>query len=273
MKYIPGITVLLMLALAGQGQFYYKDVLTIQQTNDQWKALKGNRVRAVKLQSFEANNQPAEGMSVRQQVTDNKLITSTQSPANGASELTATYNAAGRLSETIDTSDDFHSATTYEYDGAGRVTTITNSSRSGEFTTTEVHAWSYDASGKPSQMLRIRNNTDTTYVSFVYEGKNVPVEEHASRKNQHEPDIYYYYDDNNRLTDIVRYSVKAHRLLPTHIFSYNDQGRLAGMLLVPEGTNEYQRWYYDYDARGLKIRERAFNKQQQLLGKVEYSYE
>jgi YD repeat-containing protein len=71
----------------------------------------------------------------------------------------------------------------------------------------------------------------------------------------------------------VRYSAKARRLLPTHIFSYNTEGRVAGMLLIPEGSNDYQRWYYDYDERGLKVRERVLNKQQQLLGKVEYTYE
>jgi YD repeat-containing protein len=273
MKNILGITVLMLITLASQAQFYYKDVITIQQSNAQWSAFKNNRVKAVKVQSYEANNQPTEGLSVQQRVEDNKLITSTQSPANGASELTSTYNAAGKLIETVDTSEDFHSTTTYNYDANGRVTNINNVSRSGEFTTTEAHVWTYDADGKPTQMLRIRNNSDTTYVSFVYEGKNVPVEEHATRKAGKEPDIFYYYDDKNQLTDIVRYSQKARRLLPTHIFSYDAQGRVAAMMLVPEGSNDYQRWYYDYDARGLKIRDRAYNKQQQLLGKVEYSYE
>lgn len=273
MKNILGITVLLLFTVAGQSQFYYKDVLTIQQTNAQWSLLKANRVRAVKLQSSEANNQPTEGVSIQQRVAGDKLITTTQSPANGTSELTATYNAAGKLIQTVDTSEDFHSTTAYEYDASGRVSTITNVARSGEFTTTEVHAWSYESSGKPSGMLRIRNNTDTTFVTFVYDGKDVPVEEHATRRRTKEPAVYYYYDDKNQLTDIVRYSARARRLLPTHIFSYNSEGRVAGMLLVPEGTNEYQRWYYDYDERGLKVRERAYNKQQQMLGKVEYSYE
>jgi len=273
MKNILGITVLTMVTFAGRAQFYYKDVITIQQTNAQWNALKTNRIRAVKVQSYEANNQPTEGLTVQQRVSDNQLVTSTQSLANGSSELTSTYNSAGRITETIDTSEDFHSTTTYNYDANGRISTITNSSRSGEFTTTEVHIWTYDASGKPQQMLRIRNNTDTTYVSFVFDGKDVPVEEHATRKAGKEPDIFYYYDDKNQLTDIVRYSQRARRLLPTHIFSYDAQGRIAAMMLVPEGSNDYQRWYYDYDARGLKVKERAYNKQQQPLGRVEYSYE
>src|SRR5215213_10581191 len=131
MKNILGITMLLSIALAGHGQFYYKDVITIQQTNAQWGLLKNNRVRTVKVQSYEANNQPTEGLSVQQKLSDNRLITYTQSPADSSSELTATYNAAGRLVETVDTSADFHSHTTYNYDANGRVANITNVSRSG----------------------------------------------------------------------------------------------------------------------------------------------
>jgi YD repeat-containing protein len=273
MKNILGIILLLIMALAGQAQFYYKDVLTVQQTNAQWNIYKNNKVRVVNVQSFEANNRPTEGFSVQQRIADNRMITTTQSISNGTSELTATYNAAGQMINTVDTSEDFHSTTNYEYNAAGRVTTITNSSRSGEFTGTEVHVWKYDAAGKAEQMLRIRNGSDTTYVSFVYDGKDVPVEEHAIRKGSKEPEIYYYYDAKNQLTDIVRYSQKARRLLPTHIFSYNTDGRVAGMLLIPEGSNQYQRWYYDYDERGLKTRERVFNKEQQLMGKIEYSYQ
>ena len=273
MKNILGITVLALIGLAANGQFYYKDLVTVQLTNSQWSILKANRVKAVKVQSFEGNNRPSEGWSVEQKITDNKMVTVTQTPTDGHAELTAIYNNDGRLVQTIDTSEDFHSTTDYVYDATGRITAINNASRSGEFTNTEIHKWSYDETGKPTQMLRIRNNSDTTYVTFVYESRNFPVEEHGVRKGVKEPVIYYYYSDKNYLTDIVRYSQKARRLLPTHVFAYDAEGRVAGMLLIPEGSNQYERWYYDYDTRGLKIRERVYDKQQQLMGKVEYVYE
>lgn len=272
MKHILGITVLTMTVLAAHSQFYYKDLVTVQQTNSLWNTLKSSKIRTVTVQSFEANNQPSEGFSVKQDISGDRIVTITQSPANGTSEMTATYNAAGRLVQTVDTSADYYSTTQYDYDGSGRITTITNNSRSGEFTSVEVHSWSYDAAGRPVRMLRIRNNTDTTYVNFVLDEKGNPVEEHAVRRKLEEPVIYYYYDDKNQLTDIVRYNQKAGRLLPTHVFSYTPQGRIAGMLLVPEGSNEYQRWFYDYDERGLKVRERVFNKRQELMGKVEFTY-
>jgi len=274
MRYILGITVLIATSFAASAQFYYKDLVTVQQTNTLWNALKKNNIRSVSLKTFDANNQPSRDFDVNQTITGDKMVTVTGTPlTDNNSELTATYDAAGRLTHTIDTSDDYHSTTSYEYDANGRISKITNNSRSGEFIGVEVHLWSYDNAGHPVKMLRIRNNTDTTVVSFVLDEKGNPVEEHAVRRKLEEPVIYYYYDDKGRLTDVVRYSQRAGRLLPSHVFSYNPEGRMAGMLLVPEGSNEYQRWFYDYDARGLKTRERIFNKKQELMGKVEFTYQ
>jgi hypothetical protein len=44
------------------------------------------------------------------------------------------------------------------------------------------------------------------------------------------------------------------------------------MLVVPEGTDEYQRWLYEYNAAGLKTKETCYNKRKQMLGRVEYAY-
>ena len=272
MKYILGLT-LICITLVSQGQFYYKDLVTVKETNAQWAVLKANGIKTITARSYEANNQPSEGFNVQQSISGNTMVTITQTQTSKPSEFTARYSEAGRLVNTVDTSEDYFASTDYEYDAAGRITTITSNSRSNEFISKEVHLWSYDAAGKPVQMLRIRNNTDTTVVTFIYDGKDQPVEEHSVRKGNKEPETYYYYNEKNQLTDIVRYNVKARRLLPTHVFAYNAQGRLGAMLLVPEGTNQYQRWYYDYDERGLRVRERLYNKQQELDGKVEFIYE
>ena len=75
------------------------------------------------------------------------------------------------------------------------------------------------AGDQPTGMLKIVNNTDTTYVRFVPDEKGNIGEEHATRAGEALPVIYYYYDDSNRLTDIVRYNLKAQRLLPDNIFN------------------------------------------------------
>jgi hypothetical protein len=45
------------------------------------------------------------------------------------------------------------------------------------------------------------------------------------------------------------------------------------MTVVPEGSDDYQKWYYTYDDNGLKQAEFCYNKKNQLLGKIEYSYQ
>ncbi len=44
------------------------------------------------------------------------------------------------------------------------------------------------------------------------------------------------------------------------------------MLVVPEGTDNYQKWHYTYNEAGLKTKEACYNKRKQLLGRIEYEY-
>jgi len=276
MKKIVSAILVLLISWCGYSQYYHKDIVGPMQTVTQWKLLKQNSIHSVKVTSYEANNEPSEGFSLEQKVLDNyaKIETYTKTLQNGSSQLSSWYNADGLPTKTIDTSEDYRSTTTYEYKTDGKLSVINNTSTSaGQITSSEIHQWMYNAGGKPEKMLRIRNGNDTTLYTFVIDEKGNVVEEHGKRKGEQEPTIYYYYDDKGRLTDIVRYNVRAQRLLPTNVFSYNTAGNLAGMLLVPEGSNDYQRWYYDYDERGLKTRERAYNKKQELLGKVEFNYQ
>ena len=276
MKKIVSAAFVLLISLCGYSQYYHKDIVGPTQTLTQWQLLKQNNIHSVKVTSFEANNEPSEGFSLEQKVLDNyaRIETYTKTLQNGSSQLSSWYNINGLLTKTIDTSEDFSSITTYEYKADGKLSVINNTSSSaGQFSSSEIHQWVYNAAGNPEKMLRIRNGNDTTVYTFVIDEKGNVVEEHGKRKGEQEPTVYYYYDDKGRLTDIVRYNVRAKRLLPTNMFSYNAAGNLAGMLLVPEGSNDYQRWYYDYDDRGLKTRERAYNKKQELLGKVEFIYQ
>ena len=85
--------------------------------------------------------------------------------------------------------------------------------------------------------------------------------------------MFYYYDDKNRLTDIVRFNEKLKQLLPDYIFEYEDNGELSTMTVIPEGSSDYQKWYYKYDDSGLRLAEFCYNKKTELLGKIEYDYE
>ena len=83
--------------------------------------------------------------------------------------------------------------------------------------------------------------------------------------------FYYYYDEKNRLTDIVHANERTERLLPDYMFEYNAQSLLSQMTTVEEGSNYYFIWKYTY-SDGLRSKEKCFSKEKRLMGSIEYDY-
>jgi YD repeat-containing protein len=277
MKLFTGSFLLILFTQLCNAQYYYKDLVVTRQTTGQWQLYKDNKVKKVSLQSFEGDGQPSEGFLCDQEVTADfsRITTHTHSSGTTDSWILANYTPSGQPLKIQDTSDTYRSTSEYQYDASGRVIIITNTSleTDNKLKDVEQHLWQYDPQGRPSGMLKIKNGNDTTFVRFVTDEKGNIAEERARRKNTDLPAVYYYYDSDNRLTDIVRYNIKAQRLLPTHIFEYDNTGnRLSSMLVVPEGSNDYQKWLYEYDDKGLKTKESCFNKKKELQGRIEYSY-
>jgi YD repeat-containing protein len=278
MKTNLGLSFLLLIALTQtcSAQYYYKDIISTQQNDARWRLYRDNRVKSVKLNSFEKDGSPTEGFAGNQDVSSDgaRITTYTKSTGNAESWIIASYNPQGQTVRITDTSDTYRSISDYQYDAQGHIQSITNTSieTDNQFKSIEQHSWSYDAAGKPSAMLKIKNGTDTTYIRFILDEKGNVAEERAVRNGSSLPTIYYYYDADNRLTDIVRYSLKAGRLLPDNMFEYGNDGKLSSMLVVPDGSNDYLKWYYDYNEKGLKIKESCFSRQKELLGRIEYQY-
>jgi YD repeat-containing protein len=287
-KLFIGSMFFIALSLSTTAQYYYKDLVVTEQTKGRWKQYRDNKVKSVRLSSSENDGSPTEGFAVDQDVSGDYSLISTHTRSKGSTEswMMAYYSSEGRPDRMIDTSDTYRSVSEYQYDGAGRLTLITNTSieTDNHIQAEEKHVWQYGTDGKPSAMFKIRNGSDTTFVRFVKDDKGNIGEEHATRNRAELPVVYYYFDDHNRLTDIVRYNLKAQRLLPDYVFEYvgdsggaghngDGGGKLASMLIVPEeGVNEYQKWIYQYDEKGLKIKESCFNKRKDLVGAVSYEY-
>jgi hypothetical protein len=268
-------TFLLLFSLAAEAQFYYKDQIVPRQSMQQLQQFKATKVKAVKLTSFEADGAVTEDFRGEQSVNNNYTVvtTITKSKVSDSSELTTFYNAAGQLTKTIDTTDGYKSATEYRYGGNNRLVSITNFSAStGQETEEEQHLWTYSSKGVPEKMWKIKNRNDTTYVTFISDDKGNVIEEHSVRKAKPLPTYYYYYDDQNRLTDIVRYNQRAKRLLPDYMFEYDEEGRIASVIIVPEEGSDYEKWFYSYYENGLKGQEACYNKKQELQGRIEYQY-
>jgi hypothetical protein len=265
---------LISLAEAGSAQYYYKDLIVTAQTARQWKLYKDNKVRSVTLTSFEHNGDSSKGFQGWQDMGKTDLITTyTRTAGSPESWIFTYYSPTGWPIRTIDSSDTYRSVSEYLYDLQGRVQSITNTSieTDNHLTAVEQHIWRYDGKGKPTGMLKIRNSNDTTFIRLVKDDKGNIAEEHATRYKADLPTIYYYYDSAGRLTDVVKYNLKAQRLLPDYVFEYEGDN-LSSMIVVYEGTSDYQKWYYIYDDKGLKVNEAVYNKQKEMLGHIEYNY-
>lgn len=268
-------TLCLLISFIAKGQYYYKDITVSKQTAATASKYKNQGIRSVEVVSFENNGERTEDFTGTQTITSDytRIVTTFKTPMSGESELTAFYDTQGRLLKTIDTADGSHSGSQYLYNTNGSLSKIANTSVSaGQKTEQEDHLYFYNANGQPERMLRVKNGADTTYVTFVIDENGNVTEENSIRRRDSLPSFYYYYDNKNRLTDIVTYNVKARRLLPLYIFEYTDRDEIKSMLVVPEGTDNYQKWVYEYNQAGLKIKETAFNKKRQVLGKIEYLY-
>ena len=274
MMKFTGSMLLIVLTQVCSAQYYYKDLVTTRQNERRWSLYKDNRVKSVTLSSFERDGKPTEGFAGDQEVSGESLTTHTKASGNAESWIIATYTPQGLTQKITDTSDTYRTTSDYQYDADGRLQSILNTSieTDNHLRDVEQHVWSYDAAGKPSSMIKIKNGNDTTFVRFVLDEKGNVAEERAMRNKTDLPVIYYYYDTDGRLTDIVRYSLKAKRLLPDNIFEYGDDGRTSSMLVVPDGSNDYLKWLYDYNEKGLKSRESCISRQKELLGKIEYQY-
>ncbi|MBS1660736.1 MAG: hypothetical protein JST68_06760 [Bacteroidetes bacterium] len=276
MKLITSLSLLIVWAQSTSAQYFYKDLVTTRLNETRLHLYQENHVKSVKLNSFERDGSPSDGFAGSQELASDGLRLTTHTKATGTTESTiiATYDPQGRTLKITDTSDTYRSVSDYQYDAQGRISSILNTSieTDNKLKDQEQHLWQYDASGKPSSMLKIKNGTDTTFISFVLDEKGNVGEERAVRNKSPLPTIYYYYDADNRLTDIVRYNIRAKRLLPDNIFEYAAGGQLNSMLVVPDGSNEYLKWLYEYNEKGLKTKEACFSRQRELLGKIEYQY-
>lgn len=265
----------LLISFGANAQYYYKDITGPTQTMEKAAKLKSQKVHSVNVVSYEPDGEPTQDFNGNQNISSDysRITTSFKTPLSGESQLTTYFDKSGRLIKSIDTADGSHSESQYFYNSNGTLSKIANVSTSaGNKSEKEDHFWSYNAGGKPEKMLRVKNDVDTTYITFVPDERGNIGEEHSIRKGVSLPSFYYYYDDQNRLTDVVSYNMRAKRLLPLYIFEYNSDNQLSSMLVVPEGSDDYQKWIYEYNDAKLKVKETCINKRKQVVGAIQYQY-
>lgn len=273
-KNIIAAGVTLLLCINSNAQYYYKDIISNRQLLAEMEILKEQKIKSVKISSFEDDGTPSDGFLIEKQINRNytEVETFTRSNVTGPSLFTSTFTKDGLLIKTVDSSDLAVNTSNYFYDDKRRIKSIQSHIHSSDddFTNeiTEDHNYEYDANGLLLKMYRIKNGNDTTVIFFSPDEKNnVSIEKDSKTGKSY----YYYYDSKNRLTDVVHLNQFNQKMLPDYVFEYNNAGQISQMTTTEEGGSYYYIWKYIY-ANGLRIREKCYSKERRLMGTIEYEY-
>lgn len=269
------ILFLLVKATHLEAQYFYNDIIGTGETTNLMKFYLENKIKKVTSNGFEAQGLPAKNYKEEQEVNETgmQLKISTFNDLK-KSTITYSFDKSGRLIGSVDISNGIKSATVYTYNNEGKIILIINSIVDSlqDFNQTEIHQWLYK-NGSPEKMWRIINKSDTLEVWFKPDENGNVIEEQNSKKGKGTDPIYYYYDEKNRLTDIVRFNNKVKKLLPDFLFEYDESNRVIQKITTTSNNNMgYLTWRYLYNEKGLKTKEALFNKEKKLQGRIEYTY-
>ncbi len=266
----------LMLGAQAGAQYYYFDILGTKQTNDQFKKISANQIQKISATSFEGNSQPSTDFVLEQSIDlINRMIITRSASINSKESFFTSYFKNNRLYKTVDSNMSAINTVIYDYADNNHLlaTRSTNKDFDGTYDQTEVHQWKYNDQGKPAGMLKVKNGADTTIINFKTDDAGNIIQEDWLKNNRVIETYYYYYNARNKLTDIVRYNRRARQMLPDFIFEYDAQGQLVQMTQTQGASANYLTWRYLYNNKGMKDKEFVFNKQKELLGKIEYNYQ
>ncbi len=263
-------------SLNASAQYFYKDIWMNQQLNKEFAIIKNENIRTVSVKSFEDDNEPSEGFFCERRIDKNytKSNMISRSIITNQSLLTSYYNERGWILKTVDSTETSLARTDYDYDNKGHIIKITNFTKANDENSgiTETHQYLYNANGRLEKMIRKKNNMDISTVNFTTDEKGNVIDEEERIRGKKGKKYFYYYDDKNRLTDVVHYNERAKRLLPDYMYEYNPQGQIKQMISTEDAASNYFIWQYTYNDQRLRESEKCYSKEKRLLGSIQYQY-
>ena len=256
------------------GQYYYTDLIGLQQTQKNYEIIRKNRIKIIT-----GTGTAAEGnvniLSRTDIPTDGKKITRTLSENNSTRELVNQYYELGRLKKTAIQKPGSETIIEYQYNTNGLLTTLvstTKDSASGS-SIAELHQWEYSSSGSPKKMIKKTSGMDSVTVEFQTDSSGLLLEETWIKKDKKIEKYYFYYTPDNRISDIVRFNTTAQKLLPDFVFEYNEKGQLVKMIQIGLNGRNITHWDYSYFPSGLRELEIAKDRNKNLIISTQYQFE
>jgi hypothetical protein len=269
------------LNLSVSAQFYYQDIVNTARTEANMALLKENKIVAQVVQSFDEDRNSDNDFRCTRELSPNfrQIRSVTVSRSTGYSAMTSYFNTKGKLTKTIDSTRSIITTVIYmrnTNDTSSKIQEVylTSYEPKTKYKFTETRRYQYDQQGRLSQMIHFHGDRieDSTTVSFTLDSLGQVSEEIETGKGAKGRRIYYKYNDQGLLSDIVRYSPTRKKMLPDYIFDYDAQNRLGAMTTVNGETATYTIWRYTYDEKGLPTQEECYGKKKELLGTVRYKY-
>lgn len=257
-----------------QAQYYFKDIVSTNEATKTFNLYKQNKINKVVVNMLDNYGEVSKDFRLEKKIDKkyNKAELMTKSQQSSTTYMFTSYDSKGRTVATTDSSNISVVRTIFNYNSKEQVSFIKTKifSADDDFITEieELHSFEYDENDQLVKMYRIQNKKDTTVILFASDKNgNISVEKNTSTGTK----FYYYYDESNRLTDVVQASLGRSGLHPDYIFSYNKMGDLTQMITTGEANGDYVTWKYTYDA-GLRTTEKLYGKDKKLVGTMEYVY-
>lgn len=256
-------------------QYFYKDIWNTSQLNRDSKKLKDENIKAILMKSFEDDGSISEGFFCERKFDKDFSVSTMMSKSyiTGNSVTLTFYNDGAMVTRVIDSTASSVNRTDYAYDHKRLKTlnTWTHSSTANDGIK-ESHEYIYNSAGQLDRMIRKKMGVEFSTINFVLDKAGNVTEEYESVHGKLVKSFFYYYDERNRLTDVVHNSERAKRLLPDYLYEYDASGQPIQMISTEEMTSNYFIWKYLYNERNLKKTEKCFSKEKRLLGSIEFSY-
>jgi hypothetical protein len=276
------LILLIAAALGLQGvanaQFYYQDIFNTIRTENNLDLLKQNKVVVQWVESLDASMESDNDFRCEREILQNyrKMKSKVQSRSTGYSTMMSYFSAKGNLTKTVDSSQNSTTVINYIRDSASKLTEVylVSQDQKSKYQFTETRRYIYDTKGHIVKMIHFHNDRiqDSSIVNFTLNEKGQIAEEFESGNNVYSQRIYYKYNDQGLLTDVVRYSPSRQKMLPDYMFDYDGDKRIVQMTTVNGQSANYTIWRYTYTALGLPDKEECYGKKKELLGMIKYRY-
>ncbi len=276
------VPLLLISSLSLHAQYYYDDLVGTRETSRLMQTYQEQKVRMVTATGYDSKGVKATDFSEVQEIKENGRLLRQSAIRNFTKTVTLSrFDEQGRVISITDSAADIQSITFYSYDAAGRVSKVENKvlDSANAFNHTETHWWYYNEKGLPVTMWRVisntgaETNTDSLEVRFTTDEEGNTGEERTFRRGVESGYLYYYYDDQHRLLDMVRFNTRLKKLLPDVMFEYDENNRIVQKTTTTSSLHlGYLIWRYIYNEKGLKTKEVLFNSDKQITGRIEFAY-